>query len=354
MNNRIPEISIVIPVYNIVSYLEVCINSILEQSFTDYEVILVDDGSSDGSSEVCDKFDNNPNFKIIHTENAGPAHARNTGLELATGKYIAFIDGDDAIADGYLEILYKEIEKQGAEIVSCCCKSIEAGEEDHFFSRDTLFDEDNKIELIYQLIEMRYGQPGPFYYTGIGVPWGKLYNRAFIENHHLRFDNNLRRLQDNMFNMYAFHKARNIKYINKPLYLYRRGHVSSLSVKFNPNLARNSMNLIHARTLAMDELGYSSDDIAVNKFHGEAFKYYREILKNIAQYYPHSGRYKLFSKVFYCKEEYSVFKEHVALVEPADNWTVLGRKLELWLVRHHMCTLLYVYLRTKKTIKSVD
>ena len=354
MNIRKPEISIVIPVYNIASYLEECIESILKQSFTDYEVILVDDGSSDGSGDVCDKFKINPNFKIIHTENAGPAHARNTGLEHATGKYIAFIDGDDAIADGYLEILYKEIKKHGTDIVACCCKSIEAGEEDHFFSRDTLFDEDNRIELIYQLIEMRYGQTGPFYYTGIGVPWGKLYNRAFIENYALRFDNNLRRLQDNMFNMYAFHKARKIKYINNPLYLYRRGHVSSLGVQYNPNLARNSINLINARAHAMKELGYSTNEIAVKKFNGEAFKYYREILKNIAQYYPQSGRYKLFSKVFHCKEEYSVFKKHVALVEPADNWTVLGRKMELWLVRHNMCTILYVFLRAKKLVKIVD
>lgn len=354
MIKQAPEISIIIPVYNIAHYLEECVESIIKQSFTDFEVILVDDGSNDGSADLCDKYKTYSNFSVVHTKNEGAAHARNTGLDIAKGKYVAFIDGDDAIVESYLEFLYKEIETQNVDIAVCCCKSIENGEEDHFFSKDTIFDNDNRIELIYQLIEMRYGQPGPFYYTGIGVPWGKLYNRDFIEKNNLRFDNNLRRLQDNMFNMYAFHKAGRIKYINNPLYLYRRGHVSSLSVNYNPNLARNSINLINARILAMDELGYSSDELAMKKFDGEAFKYYREILKNIAQYYPRKGRYKLFSKVFHCKGEYEVFKSHVALVEPADNWTVLGRKMELWFVRHNMCMALYGYLHAKKLVKIVD
>ncbi len=355
MSSQEPAISVIIPVYNIAPFLEQCVESIRKQSFTNYEVIIVDDGSTDGSSEKCDQYRCLDNFQIVHTENAGAAHARNTGLDNAHGKYIAFIDGDDAIEEDYLEILYNEIEVQTVDIVSCCCKSIEAGEINCFFPDDLLFVGERKKELIYQLIEMRYGQPGPYYYTGVGVPWGKLYNRDFIERNHLRFDLQLRRLQDNMFNMYAFHCATSIKYINKPLYRYRRGHVSSLNVNYNQNLSRNSIALIKARIVAMKELGYDSDERAVKMFNGEVFKYFREVLKNIAQYYPEKkDRYALFSKVFHFKEENNIFKKYVLVAEPAPNWTLFGRKMEWWMIRHNMCRPLYMYLKVKKNIKRVD
>ena len=138
MINQAPEISIIIPVYNIAPYLEECVESIINQSFTDFEVILVDDGSNDGSTDLCDKYKTYSNFRVIHTKNEGAAHARNTGLDIAKGKYVAFIDGDDVIVENYLEILYKEIETQNVDIAVCCCKSIENGEEDHFFSKDTI------------------------------------------------------------------------------------------------------------------------------------------------------------------------------------------------------------------------
>jgi len=355
MNSSTPEISIIIPVYNISSYLDECIESISRQSFSNYEVIIIDDGSTDGSGDVCDQYKKYQNYRVIHTENMGAAHARNIGLEYAKGKYIAFIDGDDAISEDYLEILYKEIEQNRVDIVACCCRSIGVEEVDHFFEKDIFFSSESKIELIYQLIEMRYGQPGPYYYTGIGVPWGKLYNREFIEKYNLKFDNNLRRLQDNMFNMYAFHYADNIKYINQPLYLYRRDHIMSMGVKYNNNLSNNSITLINARKKAIDELGYSSNNCIIEKFNGEVFKYYREILKNIAQYYPNKDdRYRLFSMAFNFEEDYSIFEKYVEVVKPASNWSICGRKLELWLIRHKRCLLLYVFLRLKKSIKRID
>lgn len=355
MNPQKPEISVIIPVYNIVSFLEDCLESIRRQSFRNYEVIIVDDGSNDGSGDKCDQYDSLENFHIVHTENIGAAHARNIGLEYAKGKYIAFVDGDDTVSEDYLKILYDEIESQAVDIVSCCCMSLEAEEIDCFFSKDFLFEGESKKDLLYQLIEMRYGQPGPYYYTGIGVPWGKLYNRDFIEKNHLRFDIKLRRLQDNMFNMYAFHYAMNIKYINKPLYIYRRGHVSGLNVNYNKNLAKNSIALINARIIAMKELGYESDAFAVKLFNGEVFKYYREILKNIAQYYPEKEkRYYFFSKVFHFEEENLIFKEYVIVSEPASNWTIGGRKMEWWMIRHNWCKPLYLFLRTKRVIKRTD
>lgn len=113
-----PEISIIVPVYNPgEEKLTRCLNSIIEQTFTDFEVILVDDGSCDGSSEVCDKFCKmDTRFDVIHQENAGVSRARNRGIEESSGRYICFIDCDDYVKCEYLEILFTLVNKESADL----------------------------------------------------------------------------------------------------------------------------------------------------------------------------------------------------------------------------------------------
>ena len=106
-----PKISIVIPVYNVGQYLCQCLDSIITQTIQDYEVILVDDGSTDESPSICDKYaEKNKRFTVIHQKNEGSAKARNTGLDKATGEYIAFIDSDDWINEDHLQNLQKRAE----------------------------------------------------------------------------------------------------------------------------------------------------------------------------------------------------------------------------------------------------
>lgn len=115
-----PIISIVVPVYNVEKYLDRCIESILAQSFKDFELILVNDGSSDSSAFICDKYKGmDKRVKVIHKENGGLSDARNKGIEIATGKYIGFVDSDDYIdKDMYLQ-LYELIEMHSADIAIC-------------------------------------------------------------------------------------------------------------------------------------------------------------------------------------------------------------------------------------------
>lgn len=115
--NSSPLISIIVPVYNVEDFLPHCIDSILAQTYTNYEIIIVDDGSTDGSGLICDQYSSNHNqITVVHTENAGPSHARNTGLEIAKGDYISFIDSDDTIAPTYIETLYNLITAETADI----------------------------------------------------------------------------------------------------------------------------------------------------------------------------------------------------------------------------------------------
>ena len=113
------KVSIVIPVYNVEQYLRRCIDSILSQSYADYEMILVDDGSTDTSGQICDEYSGDSRIHVIHKANEGAGAARNTGIEIATGDYITFIDSDDYIAGCYLERMVQTAEQTGSDIVQC-------------------------------------------------------------------------------------------------------------------------------------------------------------------------------------------------------------------------------------------
>ena len=113
--NKNPKISIIVPVYNAEQYLRRCIDSILNQSFTDFELILIDDGSKDKSSDICDEYAaKDSRIKVYHKENGGVSSARNLGLDNANGEWIAFVDSDDFIKEDYL--------KHMAILISKCLK----------------------------------------------------------------------------------------------------------------------------------------------------------------------------------------------------------------------------------------
>lgn len=115
-----PLISVIIPVYNGESYLRQCIESIQGQTYAPLEIILVDDGSTDGSGKLCDEYGNaDSRIQVIHQNNQGISGTRNTGLRQCAGEYIAFVDGDDAVSKDYLEFLWTQIHLTGADI-SCC------------------------------------------------------------------------------------------------------------------------------------------------------------------------------------------------------------------------------------------
>ena len=115
-----PDLSIIIPVYNVENYIHQCIDSILNQTFTNFELILVDDGSPDNCGKVCDEYaKKDKRIKVIHRENGGISAARNTGLQYAIGKYIAFVDSDDYVSTTMYETLIDVSRKTGADIVKC-------------------------------------------------------------------------------------------------------------------------------------------------------------------------------------------------------------------------------------------
>lgn len=117
---RTPLISIIVPVYQVKKYLGECVESLRNQTYTNLEIFLVDDGSTDGSGELCDQYAaKDDRIRVVHQENQGPSAARNAGLDRAKGEYIAFVDSDDVVLPDFIEILYELTGKYHADIAAC-------------------------------------------------------------------------------------------------------------------------------------------------------------------------------------------------------------------------------------------
>lgn len=126
MDHHKPLISVVIPVYNKVQYLDRCLESVVKQDYDNTQIILIDDGSSDGSEHLCDSWaEKDSRIQVMHKKNAGLGMARNSGLELAQGKYISFVDADDSISLDYLSQLYAAISLNNADIAFCGFTKVE-------------------------------------------------------------------------------------------------------------------------------------------------------------------------------------------------------------------------------------
>ena len=175
------QVSIIVPVYQVEKYLRQCIDSILAQTFRDFELILVDDGSKDQSGTICDEYAGiDGRVRVIHKENGGLSDARNTGLERAVGKYFMFVDSDDYIAPTMVEHLYNSIQSERADIAICNFCHVFDKKEKKDFSTDIKAEVLRGKEIFYYRKNDRsYG-----FWT---VAWNKLYKRETFRNVRFRF-----------------------------------------------------------------------------------------------------------------------------------------------------------------------
>lgn len=227
---RVYMVSVIIPVYNASARIRQCIDSVLQQTYKSFEIILVNDGSTDDSEEICKQYGSH-NVKYIFQKNAGAGAARNRGLEAASGEFICFLDSDDYLERDALEVMMRSFDEE-TDIVCGCC-SVDNGngvEIECFFDSDYIMKTPSeKTRLYLQLMDNNVGQPKRPCYTAIGVPWGKIYRRKIFDEGYLKFNTSLRRMQDNIFNMHAFAQARKIVYLNEPVILYRIEHLKTVS-----------------------------------------------------------------------------------------------------------------------------
>jgi len=200
-------LSVIIPAYNVEKYIEQCINSVLNQYLKNIEIIVIDDGSKDKTSDICLKIsENNKNIIYKKVQNGGCSAARNLGISMAKGKYIAFLDSDDWVdSDMYINMI-EEAEKNQADIVICGFKKLD--ENKNLLSTVKIPKRNNKNEYIDCTTEW------------FASPCNKIYKRDLLEKNNIRFLLNIYTGEDMFFNFISFFYSKNIISLDEPYYNY--------------------------------------------------------------------------------------------------------------------------------------
>lgn len=224
-------ISIIVPVYNSARYLPQCIESILNQTCPDFELLLIDDGSRDSSGEICESYaERDTRVRVIHQENAGVSAARNRGLDEAGGEYVMFVDSDDYIDPAFLERARREIQASDAEIYICGVV-VEAFQNGESRSRTVYAAKGKKKYNAKELLE----EMGAFYpATYIYSPCHKLYRRKVIEDGGIRFDTHISFWEDFLFNQECLAGVNAVQVSDETYYHYRKENANSLSQRRSP------------------------------------------------------------------------------------------------------------------------
>jgi len=285
-------ISIIVPIYNVDKYLNKCIESILNQTYTNLEIILIDDGSTDDSGKICDEYaEKDDRIIVIHKENGGVSSARNEGLKIATGKYLCFVDSDDEVKKEYIETLVNLISKNNIDIamINYIRKYPDYETKNEYFIENKLL---NKNQFFIHLFENNsYG--------------GYLFNKIFIKekilSNNVRFDENIHICEDLLFVCQVADKCEKFYYdFDEYLYYYYIRSDSALRSKYSARTATrvdiydtileilntNGVDTIFVKRdyvyyalVARNELS-SIDEALKRKYVSISKKYFKEIIKS--------------------------------------------------------------------------
>ncbi len=215
----LPVVSIIVPVYNVKSYVGECVESLCRQTYTNLEILLVDDGSTDGSGEVCDEYaGRDERIRVIHQANRGLSGARNMGLDDARGEYIAFVDSDDLVSRNYVETLYELLMKYEADIAACAY--IKGTTEQLTDIREKVLSLDNVKEICMPSVKLLKQWHGK-YKQQETVAWNKLYCREVWNGRKkIRFPES-RNHEDVLISHLVVQGAKTIVLTTEILYFYR-------------------------------------------------------------------------------------------------------------------------------------
>lgn len=248
------KISIVIPIYNMEQYIEPGLNRIIKQELEDIEIILVNDGSTDGSREICDKYARfNDKIKVIHKQNGGAGSARNKGIEVAQGKYIMFFDIDDIIEDEMLTSMFNTIENNEVDLVIC---------NHNLIKNNTIIHNAKGVFESYSVIgkkECRDSYVDLLKKSLIQTPWDKIYKLEIIRKNNLKFTD-LRRCQDAVFNCNYFTYVKSYRVIKDCLYNYKENDLQNRWDKFPVEYFDICLALDQTYTYAVRDWGTSTEE----------------------------------------------------------------------------------------------
>ncbi len=279
-----PKISIIVPVYKAEKYIRRCVDSILAQTFTDFEVLLVDDGSPDNSGKICDKYaQTDSRIKVFHKDNGGVSSARQYGLDRACGDYVIHADPDDWVDSEMLTYLYNQAITEESDMVLCDYYEVVNGQLNYVKQEP---EELSTISMIKGIV----------YRTIHGSCWNKLLRRKLITDSGIKFPPNINMSEDKLFIMEFLLKCcKKLSYINKAFYYYSiDNNPNSLTKTLQLNLNQNmyfinfaEKNLLKIPNLRDNFIGqylYSivvSSDLSQSEFNKNCKKYSQYINCNV-------------------------------------------------------------------------
>ena len=233
-------ISVVVPVYNTELVLSRCVSSLLNQTYEHLEILLIDDGSTDNSGTICDEYARKDDrISVFHTSNFGAAHARNTGIEKAKGRFVTFVDSDDYVDNTIIEVLENDITTNDSDL------SISSLQEEEFHDFCINISSENEEEIMF--LSERYLIFGPTQ---------KMYRTEIVKQ--IRFPENIKYGEDLLFNLEYLKRIKSISYVNKKLYYYCRTD-DGLSAKNRWDMFENDIVLHKALSEWYESIGIFND-----------------------------------------------------------------------------------------------
>ncbi len=309
-----PLVSVVIPVYNTEKYLEECVLSVLEQTYKNIEIILVDDGSKDQSGEICDRLSNeNGNIKVIHNTNSGSGVSRNLGFDKSEGEYIVFMDSDDKL-DGKesISLMVEKALEEDSDIVVGCYRRFDndylSGVNRHGFTK----------EDTWESADFRFRG---FYRNGhLAYVWAKLYKKDFLKYNNIRHDQ-YPFTQDKAFNMRCLSHKPKYGFLNESVYCYRI-NISSVTYKYKKNFSDIWISI--AKDFSESLKGYDADFSDLTSFHIILGAYYmvKQEVKNGARVKECISGLKKYCENAYSAEQIRIVKKNSKNIK-SFKWKVL-------------------------------
>ncbi|MBQ8163799.1 MAG: glycosyltransferase [Clostridia bacterium] len=258
-------ISIIVPVYKVEKYLKECIDSILNQTYKNFELILIDDGSPDNSGKICDEYAEKDNrIKVIHKENGGVSSARNTGLDNTSGEYITFIDSDDFVDKRYLEVLYSTLKENDTNISICRFAKYTHSS---FIIFNEIFPEKINISFNDKYFLNFFARYFSFKNNIFGSACRTLFKKDIINN--FRFSNDIKISEDLLFIVNVVYNSQSISFTNEALYFYRIDNTSA-STSYKKNFLKSQCNLSNELTKLFSKIN--------NKYFDKILKRYKALL----------------------------------------------------------------------------
>ena len=267
-------ISIIVPVYNCIESLKYCVQSIQQQTYMNWKLVLVDDGSTDGAAGLCDQLaEMDSRIEVIHKPNGGVSSARNAGIDAAIGEYITFCDSDDYLEPDYLAALLQTAESNPAcGHIWCCFQTVTGYQKENAVPNYSAAEAVQRYTLQdYMTLHEMWLDAGPC---------NKLYRSDIIKSSGVRFPEDLSLGEDWLFNLAYIDASENgrIAVITKPLYNYVRGNDESLDSKYRSDLLDIYHRLNNACLTHLQKWGIS--DAQMTKFFDSRFYLYECVLRN--------------------------------------------------------------------------